>query len=85
MEEKREEARQHMLEEKDRTRDAKKKEESWALMRESVAFLRTNADRWRERKIDECDRTREEEKKDRKSVVMEKKRKYGIKRFFFVI
>ena len=49
MEEKREEARQHLLEEKDRKRDAKKKEESWALMRESVAFLRTNDEKWREK------------------------------------
>jgi hypothetical protein len=48
-------------------------------MRESVAFLRTNADKWGERKI-ECERRREEEKKDRLAVVKEKKRKYGIKR-----
>ena len=60
MEEKREEARQHLLEERDRKRDAKKKEESWALMRESVAFLRMNADKWRERKIEECERIRED-------------------------
>jgi hypothetical protein len=80
MEEKREEARQHLLEEKDRKRGARKKEESWALMRESVAFLRTNADKWRKRKIEECDRIREEEKKERLGVVKEKKRKYGIKR-----
>jgi hypothetical protein len=49
-------------------------------LRESAAFLRTNADKWRERKIKECDRIREEEKKDRLAVVREKKRKYGIKR-----
>ena len=49
MEEKREEARQHLPEERDRKRDAKKKEESWALMREAVAFLRTNDEKWREK------------------------------------
>ena len=75
MEEKREEARQHLLEERDRKRDAKRKEESWALMREAVAFLRTNDEKWRERKIEECDRIREEEKKDRLAVAKEKKRK----------
>ena len=80
MEEEREEARQHLMEEENRKKDAKKKEESWALMRESVAFLRTNADKWRERRIDECDRIREEEKKDRLAVAKEKKRKYGLKR-----
>ena len=40
-----------------------------------MVFLRTNADKWRERKIDECDRIREEEKKDRLAVVKEKRKK----------
>ena len=47
MEEKREEARQHLLEDRERKREAKKKEDSWALMRESVIFLKKNADKWR--------------------------------------
>ena len=67
------------MEEENRKKDAKKKEESWALMRESVAFLRTIADKWRERRIDECDKIREEEKKDRLAIAKEKKRKYGLK------
>jgi hypothetical protein len=49
-------------------------------MRESVAFLKSNAEKWRERRIDECDRIREEEKKDRLAVAKEKKRKYGLTR-----
>ena len=65
MEEKREEARMRIQEDEDRKREAKSKEDSWQLMKEAVSFLRTNADKWRERRIEECERIRKEEKEDR--------------------
>jgi hypothetical protein len=40
MEEKREEARERQMEEEERKGMARRKEESWALMREAVNFLR---------------------------------------------
>ena len=45
------------------------------MMKESIAFLRQNADKLRERKIDECERIREEEERARLAIVKEKKRK----------
>jgi hypothetical protein len=80
MEEKREEARERQIEEDERKGMARRKEESWALVRVAVKFLRDNTDKWRERRIDECDRIREEDKKDRLAVSKEKKKRYGLKR-----
>ena len=69
MEEKREEARARLHEDKERIEQAKRLTESWALMREAVRFLKKNSDSWRERRIDECERIREEEKLDRLALV----------------
>ena len=80
MEEKREEARMKLQEDEQRKADAKRKEERWAMLRESVRILRENTDKWRIRRIDECERIKEEEKKDRLALVQVKKRKYGIKK-----
>jgi hypothetical protein len=79
-EERREEARERQMEEEERKGMARRKEESWALMRVAVNFLRENTDKWRERKIEECDRIREEDKRDRLAVSKEKKKRYGINR-----
>ena len=51
MEDKREEARAKLKEDDERKRQADKMTKSWALMRETVAFLKANADGWRERRI----------------------------------
>ena len=80
MEEKREEARVRLKEDEDRKDAARKKEESWELMKEAVRFLKEKKDGWRERRIEECERIREEEKKDRLALVKEKKKRYGLKR-----
>ena len=79
MEEKREEARQALKEDKDRKEEAKKKEMSWALMREATAYIKDNTDKWRVRRIEEEERIKEEEKRDRLAVVAEKKKRYGLK------
>ena len=80
MEEKRVEARELLREENERKERAKEKENSWALLRLSMAYLKEHEEGWRVRKLKECDRIREEEKMDRLAVVREKKRKYGLKR-----
>ena len=80
MEERREEARERLIEEEERKGMARKKEESWALMREAAKFLKENTDKWRERRIEECDKIREEDKRDRLAVAKEKKKRYGMKR-----
>jgi hypothetical protein len=80
MEEKRAEARELLKEEKERKKKARDRENSWALMRLSIEYLRENEEGWRLRKIRECERIREEDKKDRLPVVKEKKRKYGLTR-----
>ena len=51
MEERREEARERLMEEEERKGMARKKEESWVLMREATKFMRENTDKWRERRI----------------------------------
>jgi hypothetical protein len=51
MEEKREETRLRLKEDEDRKDVAKKKEESWDLMKEAVKFLKEKRDGWRERRI----------------------------------
>jgi hypothetical protein len=80
MEERREEARERQMEEDERKGVARRKEESWALMRVAVNFLRENTDKWRERRIEKCDMIREEDKRDRLAVSNEKKKRYGMKR-----
>ena len=80
MEERREEARERLMEEEERKGMARNKEESWVLMRDATNFLRENTDKLRERRIEECDRIREEDKRDRLAVTKEKKKRYGIKR-----
>ena len=70
-EEKREETRRMLEEDEDRKRAAKEKEKAWGLLRESIAFIRANDDKWMIRKIEECDRIREEEKLDRRELKRE--------------
>ena len=62
-----------------RKRDAKRKEDHWRLLRESVTFLRENDDKWHRRRIKEVANLKEEEKRDRLAICKEKKKKYGIK------
>ena len=57
---------------------ARRKESSWELMKEAIKFLKTNEERWRERRIEECARIKEEEKRDRLALVKEKKKRYGL-------
>ena len=80
MEEKRVEAKELLREERERKEIAKKKEESWTLLRMSISFLKQNEEGWKLRKMKECERIREEEKQDRLALAREKKRKYGIKK-----
>ena len=80
MEERRVQAREMLKEEEERKECARKKEESWALLRESTAFLRVHEDGWRMRRIQECERIKEEERVDRLALVREKKKKYGIRK-----
>ena len=80
MEEKRVEAKELLREERERKEIAKKKEESWTLLRMSISFLKHNEEGWKLRKMKECERIREEEKQDRLALAREKKRKYGIKK-----
>ena len=68
-------------EEDDERKDqAKRKEESWELMRRCITYLKENGNKWRERRILKSDKIREEEKRDRLAVVRVKKRKYGLKK-----
>ena len=78
MEERRKEARELLRIEEGRKKEAKKKEESWALLRTSIAFLKEQEWKWKQRQIEEVERIKEEEKADRLAVVREKKKRYGI-------
>ena len=80
MEDRREEIRIQKEEDDERKEQAKRKEESWDLMRRCITYLKENGIKWRERRIRECDMIREEEKRDRLAVVRVKKRKYGLKK-----
>ena len=84
MEEKRMEAKEHLKEhlkeENKRKEMAKNKEESWALLRMSITYLKQNEEGWRMRRMEECGKIREEEKQDRLALAREKKRKYGIRK-----
>jgi hypothetical protein len=79
MEEKRQEARM-LLQKEDDKKEAKEKEAIWALLRESMAFLRENSHMWQERKVEECEKVKQEAKEDRLAVSRMKKKRYGIKR-----
>ena len=80
MEEKRQEARMLLQKEDDKKKEAKEKEARWALLRESMAFLKENFNTWQERKVEECERLKQEAKEDRLAVTRMKKKRYGIKR-----
>ena len=80
MEDKRKEDKDRLSQEEDKKKEAKKKQDSWALLRLSISYLKEKEGAWRQRSIEECDRIREEEKKDRLAVVKEKKKRYGISR-----
>ena len=78
MEERRKEARELLRIEEGRKKEAKKKEESWAFLRTSIAFLKEQEWKWKQRQIEEVERIKEEEKADRLAVLREKKKIYGI-------
>ena len=80
MEEKRQEARMLLQKEDDKKKEAKEKEARWALLRESMAFLKENSHTWQERKVEECERLKQEAKEDRLAVTRMKKKRYGIKK-----
>ena len=80
MEERRQEARDRQQEDEARRGRAKKRHESFELLRTSLNFLREREETWRTRKIAECERIKEEEKKDRLAMAKEKKRWYGQQR-----
>ena len=67
------EERMLLQREEARKKEAKEKEARWALLRESMAFLKGNSDRWQERKLRECERLKQEAKEDRLAVVRKKK------------
>ena len=56
MEEKRQEAKMLLQKEEDKKKEAKEKEARWALLRESMAFLKENSHKWQERKVTECEK-----------------------------
>ena len=78
-EEKRREWRKQEEEDTARKEDAKRKEENWKLLRESISFLKKNESKWQHRKIKEVERIKNEEKADRLAISRQKKKKYGIK------
>jgi hypothetical protein len=78
MEERRKEDRERLSKEEEKKREAKRKMDSWALLRLSMGYLKEKDGAWRQRKIEECDRIREEEKRDRLAITREKKKRYGI-------
>ena len=78
MEKMREETKQRIREDDERKEEAKRKEDTWSLMKEAVDFIKKNGKGWVERRSRECERIREEEKLDRLAVVKQKKRRYGI-------
>ena len=80
MEDKRTEARERLAQDEGRKKETKQMEDSWALLRLSMNFLKENEGGWRQRRIEECDKIRDEEKRDRLAVVREKKKRYGLKR-----
>ena len=69
-----------MEEESARKEEAKRKEEHWKLLRESIKYLRENEENWQLRRIQEVTRIKEEEKIDRLAIVKEKKKRYGIQK-----
>ena len=79
MEDKREENKTKQMGDEKRMANQKQKEQRWALMKESVKFLKENDTKWQERRIQECEKIRLEEKKDRLAVVAVKKKRYGSK------
>ena len=78
MEEKRKEDRERLSLEEGKKKEAKKKADSWALLRLSMKYLKEKDVAWRQRRIEECDKIREEDKRDRLAVAREKKKRYGI-------
>ena len=62
MEDKRKEARERLSADEERRKKCKRKEDSWALLRASIEFLKKNEEKWRLRKIEDRDRVMEEEK-----------------------
>ena len=77
-EDRREEIKARMLEDKKRKEEAKRKEAAWELLRTSINFLKEREGGWKTRKLKKCERIKEEEKKDRLAVVRMKKKRYGI-------
>ena len=73
MEDRRKEARDQLQEDEERKRRAKKRKESFELLRTSLEFLSKREDKWRIRRIEECERIKEEERKDRLAICKEKK------------
>jgi hypothetical protein len=65
--------------EDNKKKEANEKEARWALLRESMAFLRENSHTWQERKVEECERLKQEAKEDRLAVSRMKKKRYGRK------
>jgi hypothetical protein len=80
MEDRREERRERLQEDQARKERARKRHESFGLLKLSLDFLRQREDAWRSRRIDECERIKEEEKRDRIAVCKEKKRWYGMRK-----
>ena len=59
-------------EDKERRLEAKRREEHWSLLRESMRFLKENEDGWQRRRIKEIERIKEEEKVERLAIVAQK-------------
>ena len=65
IEKKREEKEEKEKEDVHRMARQREKQERWALMRESVKYLKENYSKWQEKKVEEWDRIKQEEKRDR--------------------
>ena len=57
----------------------KREMEHWALLKESMRFLKENEKGWQTRKIKEIERIKEEERAERITICAEKKKRYGLK------
>ena len=77
-EEMREEKKRQISEDEGRKAEARRKENIWSLLKESIKYLRENEVSWQHRKIGEIERIKAEERQDRLAIVNEKRKRYGI-------
>ena len=79
-EEMREEKKRQISEDEGRKAEARRKEHTWSLLKESIRYLRENEVRGQHRKIVEIERIKAEERQVRLAIISEKRKRYGIKK-----